>query len=335
MDFTLVLASLPLALGVVMLGLGLGLTLDDFRRVSRHPKTVVVALVCQIVLLPAICFGLVLAFQLPAELAVGLMLVAASPGGPTANLYSHLFGGNVALNITLTAASSMLVVITLPVVVNLAAGYFLTDAAAVGLRPDKVLQVFTIVLVPVAIGMLLRARAPKVAQRLNRPVQVLSVVVLLSVISAVLYGQRGNLVDNFLSVGLAALVFNIVSLLVGYGVPRLADVDHRTAVAAGFEIGIHNTALAITVALSPALLNSAEMAIPGVVYGIVMFFTAAGFGWFTTRRAQLTPSPVTVGGSAAGQQPNVLRLGAHPAFPGAEQHDQSSARKLSARRAKR
>ncbi|MDT3439477.1 MULTISPECIES: bile acid:sodium symporter family protein [unclassified Pseudofrankia] len=300
MDSAVILASLPFALGIVMLGLGLGLTVDDFRRVGRHPKAVGVALLCQVVLLPAICFGLALAFRLPPELAVGLILVAASPGGPTANLYSHLFGGNVALNITLTATNSVLVVVTLPIVVNLSAEYFLADEAAIGLRFDKMLQVFTIVLVPVAIGMLVRARAPKMAQRLNRPVQVLSVVVLVGVIFAVLFGQRENLADYFLSVGLAVLVFNIVSLLIGYGVPRLADVDHRAAIAAGFEVGIHNTALALTVALSPALLNSAEMAIPSVVYGIVMFFTAAGFGWLITRRVQPGPVPLTIPGDARG-----------------------------------
>lgn len=287
----MVLASLPVALGIVMLGLGLGLSLDDFRRVGQHPKAVAAALLCQVVLLPVICFGVVLAFQLPAELAVGLILVAASPGGPTANLYSHLFGGNVALNITLTATNSVLVVVTLPIVVNLSAGYFLAEGAAIGLQFDKMLQVFTLVLVPVAIGMLMRAWAPGVARRLHRPVQVMSVVVLVGVISAVLWGQWANLADHFLSVGLAVLVFNVVSLLIGYGVPRLADVDRRAAIAAGFEIGIHNTALALTVAVSPALLNSSEMAIPSVVYGIVMFFTAAGFGWLNTRRAQVTAYP--------------------------------------------
>ncbi|MFG1708408.1 bile acid:sodium symporter family protein [Nonomuraea sp. M3C6] len=288
MDSPVILASLPFAVGIVMLGLGLSLTLDDFRRVGQYPKAAMVALLCQLVLLPAICFGLVLAFRLPPELAVGMLLVSASPGGPTANLFSHLFGGNVALNVTLTATNSVLAVITLPIVVNLSAGYFLPDAAALGLQFDKMLQVFVMVLVPVAIGMLVRARAPEVAQRLNLPVRALSVVVLVVVIFAVLYGERENLVDYFVSVGLAALVFNIVSLLIGYGVPRLAGVDHRAATAAGFEIGIHNTALAITVGLSPALLNSAEIAIPGAVYGIVMFFTATGFGWLITRRARMS-----------------------------------------------
>ncbi|MFD1545898.1 bile acid:sodium symporter family protein [Nonomuraea guangzhouensis] len=286
MGSSLILGSLPFAIGIVMLGLGLSLTLDDFRRLGRYPKAAVVALLCQLVLLPAICFGLVLAFRLPPELAVGMLLVAASPGGPTANLYSHLFGGNVALNVTLTATNSVLSVVTLPIVVNLSAGYFLPGGAALGLQFDKMVQVFSMVVVPVAIGMLVRAWTPELARRLKLPVRVLSVVVLAGAIFAVLYAERENLVDYFVSVGIAALVFNIVSLLIGYGVPRLAGVDHRAAVAAGFEIGIHNTGLAITVALTPALLNSAEMAIPGAVYGIVMFFTATGFGYLITRRVR-------------------------------------------------
>jgi BASS family bile acid:Na+ symporter len=285
MGSALILSSLPFALGIVMLGLGLALTPDDFRRVARHPRAVAVALLAQVVLLPAICFVLVIAFQLRPELAVGLILVAASPGGPTANLFSHLFGGNVALSVTLTAINSVLVVVTLPIVVNLAVAYFVTDGAQVGLQLDKMAQVFTIVLVPVAIGMLIRAFRPGWARRMNRPVRVLSVIVLVTVISMVLLAERENLAAYFVAVGLAALAFNLVSLLVGFGLPRLAGVDHRSAVAAGFEIGIHNTALAITVALSPVLLDSAEMAIPGAVYGVIMFFTATGFGRIVSRRS--------------------------------------------------
>ena len=283
MDSALTLVGLPIALGIIMLGLGLGLTVDDFRRVGRHPKAAVLALLCQVVLLPAICFGLALAFGLPPELAVGLMLLAASPGGTTANLYSHLFGGHVALNITLTAINSILAVVTLPVVVNLSASYFLADGADIGLQFDKVVQVFAIVLIPVAIGMLIRSRAPGLAGRLDRPVRILSVVVLVAVIAGAVLKERENIADYFVSVGLAVLVFNLLSLFIGYGVPRLAGIDNRAAIATGFEVGIHNSTLAITIALSPALLNNAQMAVPGAVYGIVMFFTAAAFGWLVTR----------------------------------------------------
>ncbi|PZG16545.1 bile acid:sodium symporter [Micromonospora craterilacus] len=296
MDSALTLVGLPIALGIIMLGLGLGLTIADFRRVAQHPKAAVIALVCQVLLLPALCFGLVLGLGLPPELAVGMMLLAASPGGTTANLYSHLFGGHVALNITLTAINSVLAVVTLPIVVNLSASYFLADAASIGLQFDKVLQVFAIVLVPVAIGMLIRARVPNVAERLNRPVRILSVVVLVAVIAGAVLGERENIADYFVSVGLAVLAFNLLSLAIGYGVPRLAGVDRSAATAAGFEIGIHNSTLAITIALSPALLNSTQMAIPAAVYGIVMFFTAAAFGYLVTR---VGTRSVSAGGEAA------------------------------------
>ncbi|RIV39717.1 bile acid:sodium symporter family protein [Micromonospora radicis] len=283
MDSALTLIGLPVALGIIMLGLGLGLTVADFRRVAHHPKAAVIALVCQILLLPALCFGLVLAFGLPPALAVGMMLLAASPGGTTANLYSHLFGGHVALNITLTAINSVLAVFTLPIVVNLSAGYFLGDGRSLGLQFDKVLQVFAIVLVPVVVGMLIRSRWPRVAENLNRPVRILSVVVLVAVIAGAVLGDRDNLADYFVSVGLAVLAFNVLSLAIGYGVPRLAGVERSAAKAAGFEIGIHNSTLAITIALSPALLDDTQMAVPAAVYGIVMFFTAAAFGYLVNR----------------------------------------------------
>ena len=283
MDSALTTIGLPIALGIIMLGLGLGLAPEDFRLVARHPKAAIIALVCQLIVLPVLCFGIVLAFDLPPELAVGMMLLAASPGGTTANLYSHLFGGHVALNISLTAINSVLSVLTLPIVVNLSAGHFLGDAAGIGLQLDKALQVFAIVLVPVAIGMVVRAYAPAVAARLDRPVRILSAVVLVVVIIGAVLGERENIADYFVAVGLAVLTFNVLSLAIGYGVPRLLGVERREAVAAGFEIGIHNSTLAITIALSPALLNSTEMAIPGAVYGIVMFFTAAAFGYLVTR----------------------------------------------------
>ncbi|HEX6872798.1 MAG TPA: bile acid:sodium symporter family protein [Micromonosporaceae bacterium] len=283
MDSALTLIGLPVALAIVMLGLGLGLTVNDFRRVLQFPKAAIVALLCQIVLLPGACFGIVVAFDLAPELAVGMMLLAASPGGTTANLYSHLFGGHVALNVTLTAINSVLAVVTLPIVVNLSAAHFLSEGASIGLQFDKVLQVFAIVLIPVAIGMAVRARVPGVADRLGRPVKIVSVVVLVAVIAGAVVKEREHILGYFVAVGLAVLAFNLLSLIVGYGAPRLAGVDRAAATATGFEIGIHNSTLAITIALSPALLNSSEMAIPAAVYGIVMFITAAGFGFLVTR----------------------------------------------------
>lgn len=279
MDSVLTTVFLPVALGVVMLGLGLGLTTADFRRILVYPKAVIVALICQLFLLPALCFGLVLAFDLSPALAIGMMLLAASPGGTTANLYSHLFGGNVALNISLTAVNSVLAVVTLPVVVNLSLGYFDSSGGSVGLQFDKVLQVFAIVLLPVVLGMMVRRWRPGFADRMDRPVRALSVVVLVAVIAGTVISERENIVDYFLAVGAVVVVFNVLSLAVGYLVPRLAKVRRAEAGAAAFEIGIHNATLAITVAVSPSLLGNAEMAVPAAVYGLVMFATATGFGY--------------------------------------------------------
>ena len=290
MDSALTTVLLPLALAVVMLGLGLSLTVDDFRRVGRQPRAVVVALGCQLVLLPALCFGLVLAFDLSPLLAVGMMLLAASPGGTTANLFSHLYGGDVALNITLTALNSVIAVATLPIVTNLAFAYFEPDTGdgSVGLQLGKTLQVFAIVLVPVAIGMLVRNRAPSFADRMDRPVRILSVVVLAAVIIGTIVAERDNVAEYFGSVGLVSLVFCLASLGLGYGVPRLLDVEHRQALASSMEVGIHNSTLAIAIAVS--VLGEVTLAVPAAVYAIVMFPTAAIVGKLIAR-AGSTPTP--------------------------------------------
>ena len=156
-DSVLTSVLLPIALAIIMLGLGLTLTVADFARVLRMPKAVLIALGTQVILLPLICFGLVKLFDLEPALAAGMMLLAASPGGTTANLFSHLAGGDVALNVSLTAVNSVLAVVTLPIVVNLSLDHFLGEGQ-IGLQPAKMLQVFAIVLVPVALGMLLRAK---------------------------------------------------------------------------------------------------------------------------------------------------------------------------------
>jgi len=291
MDSVLTQVLLPVALGIVMLGLGLGLVVADFRRVVAFPKVVVVALVCQVVLLPVVCFGLVLALDLSPVLAVGMMLLAASPGGTTANLYSHLFGGNVALNVTLTAVNSVLAVFTLPIVVNLSLDHFLSGTGQVGLQFDKVLQVFAIVLVPVALGMLIRSRRREFAERMQRPVRILSVAVLVLVITGLIIQERDNLADSFGSAGLAALAFNLISLTVGYLAPRLAKVGRPESVAVAMEVGIHNGTLAIVIATT--LLNSTEIAVPAAVYSLIMFFTAAGFGYLVRPR---TAEKAEVGG---------------------------------------
>jgi BASS family bile acid:Na+ symporter len=271
---------LPIALGIIMLGLGLSLTLADFARVVKFPKPVLIGLACQLLLLPLVCFFLAKAFGLAPALAVGLMLLAASPGGTTANLYSHLAHGDVALNITLTAVNSVIAVLTMPLIVNLSLAYFMEGDQALPLQFTKVVQVFVIVLGPVAIGIWIRSRFPGFAARMEKPVKIISALFLLIIIILAVVKDWQTFVDYAPLVGGAALAFNLISLAVGYWVPRLFKLSLRQSIAIGMEIGIHNGTLAIALALSPMLLNNATMSIPAAIYSIIMFFTAAAFGWW-------------------------------------------------------
>ena len=294
MDSPLTSVALPAALALIMFGLGLSLTVADFARIGRSPKAVIIALVLQLLVLPAVCFALVIGFDLPPLLAVGLVLLAASPGGTTANLFSHLFRGDVALNITLTAVNSLIAVVTLPVLTNLAIDWFEPEGAAdLGLQFGKTLQVFAIVLVPVALGMLVRARATAFADRMDRPVRIASAVVLALVIVGTIVAEREKIAGYIADVGLPALLFCLISLTLGFVVPRALGVGRRQAIASAFEIGVHNGTLAITIAIS--VLESTELAVPAAVYSVIMFPAAAVFGWAITRTSDRSEAESSAG----------------------------------------
>ena len=288
MGSALTTIGLPVALGIIMFGLGLSLTLGDFARIAKHPKAVIIALACQLILLPAICFGLVLLFRLPPVLAVGMMLLAASPGGTTANMYSHLFRGDIALNISLTAINSVISVVTLPLLVNLSIGYFRPGGGQLGIEVVEALKVFAIVLIPVALGMLVRKLRPSFADAMDKPVRIASVIILVIVIAGAVASNLKPLLDNIAALAGITVLFCVLSLTVGFLVPRLLRVSRPQAVASSFEIGIHNATLAIVIAQS--VLGNFEMSLPGAVYGVLMFFIAAAFGFLIARRTVREPA---------------------------------------------
>jgi BASS family bile acid:Na+ symporter len=279
---------LPIALGIIMLGLGLSLTLADFKRVLVYPRAILVGLVTQTLLLPLICFGLASTTGLTPELAVGLMLLAASPGGATANLYSHLAKGDVALNITLTAVNSLLSLITLPLLVNFSLMHFLGEGQYIPPQFKKIVEVASIILIPVTLGMFIRSRSQSFAEKMNKPVRIASVVILAGLIVAALLKDRNNVAQYFAQVGVAALLFNIASMLIGYYLPLLFQVTRKQAIAIGMEIGIHNGTLAIFIAFN--VLNNPTMSIPPAIYSLIMFFTAGIFGWFLARKEETQAS---------------------------------------------
>ncbi|MEU6587329.1 bile acid:sodium symporter family protein [Nocardia sp. NPDC046763] len=299
MGSTIFAVFLPLALALVMFGLGLTLTVGDFVRVLRYPKAAVVALLCQMVLLPVVCFGLIYLFRLEGALAVGMLLLAASPGGPSANLFSHIAGGNVALNITLTAINSVLAVFTMPLIVALAFSRFMDGDGSFGLRPDKFAQVFAIVLVPVVVGMLVHHRFTAWSERMRGNVKILSIVVLALVVLAAVAKNFDTLTENIGKLASLSLLFAVISLGVGYFVPRLFRVDADQAIASAMEIGIHNGAIAIAVAGS--VLHNNTIAVPGAVYGVLMNVPAAIAAYLLAKYVR-TERPVSVSGAAVHDQ---------------------------------
>lgn len=273
---------LPLSLGIIMLGLGLSLTLADFTRVVRYPKAAIIGLTIQMLVLTSAAFLIAVVFQLPPELAVGLLLLAAAPGGATANVYSHLAHGDVALNITLTAVNSALSLLTLPFIVTFALQYFMASDQYVPPPFRKIIEVGLIIVLPVVIGMLVRQFAPRFAAKMEKPIRIFSVLLLALLVMLAVAQSWEVLVKYFAVVGFACLVFNLVSMAVGYAVPLALKLPEKQAIAISMEIGIHNGTLAIYIALN--VLNNGTMGVPAAIYSLIMFVTAGVFAWWLNRR---------------------------------------------------
>jgi BASS family bile acid:Na+ symporter len=265
-----------------MLGLGLSLTIADFQRVVKFPKVIFIGLFCQMIILPVVCFSIAKGFGLAPELAVGLMLLAASPGGSTANLFSHLANGDVALNISLTAFNSILSILMLPLIVNFSIDYFMESGQVVPLQFKKIIEVFAIVLVPVGIGMIVNAKNPSISIKLEKPVKILSAIFLVLIIVSAIIKEKAHIVEYFQQIGIPALLFNVLSLGIGYFIPRMLRIGKKQAIAIGMEIGIHNGTMAIFIATT--VLNNSVMSIPPAIYSLIMFVTAGIFGYFVSKK---------------------------------------------------
>ncbi|WP_180117632.1 bile acid:sodium symporter family protein [Acinetobacter sp. YH12096] len=282
MDSGLFAFFLPIALAIMMMGLGLELSVKDFLRVGRYPKVIFIALFTQLILLTSIAFFLCKLLELPPLLSVGLMLLAASPGGPTANLFSYLYKGDVALNISLTAINSVVSCFTLPFIVNLSILHFVGESTSIGMPIDKITHVFLIILIPVCFGMFIRNSLPTIAYHINKPMRMLSIFLLILIFTLAVLREQSNIITYFASVGIATCLLCFSGLFLGYLIPFLAGVPEKQARACTFEIGIHNTSIALTIALS--VLENTTVAIPAGVYSIFMYLLATLFGFILTRR---------------------------------------------------
>jgi BASS family bile acid:Na+ symporter len=271
--FTSVL--LPLALATVMLGMGLSLVPADFQRIARYPKAVAVGTVCQILVLPLIGALITLVVPMQPAIAVGLIVLAACPGGPSSNLATYLARGDVALSVTLTAVNSVLTVVTIPLVANLALQVFLGQRAAIALPiGSTMLQIFLITLLPIAIGMAIRHRYPNTARRLETHMSRLAVGLLALLIVLLLIKEGSKLPGFLVQVGIGVVLLNLLTMLTGFWVARLLRLPLAQQICIAIEVGIQNGTLAI--AITAGLLNNPDMAVPAAVYSLLMYIT--GFG---------------------------------------------------------
>ncbi|WP_211942136.1 bile acid:sodium symporter family protein [Cylindrospermopsis raciborskii] len=263
---------LPIALGTMMLGMGLSLVPEDFQRVGKYPKAVAIGLVSQLFILPLI--GLAIAKLVPMEpaIATGLMILALCPGGVSSNLVTFLAMGDVALSVTLTALSSLITVFTIPIFANLASQHFFGQGAVVELPIWTTIgQIFAITFLPIIIGMSIRQFVPKLSTKIEK-ITSISATVLLAVIILLLIIKEWSRLPNFIfQVGIGVLLLNTLSMAAGFYLSKLFNLNYKQQICISIEVGMQNGTLAI--AITAGLLNNPDMAIPGAIYSLLMYLT--------------------------------------------------------------
>jgi bile acid:Na+ symporter, BASS family len=271
---------LPAAIAVIMFSLGLTLTRADFRRVLVAPRGVAIGMLNLALISPLLAFTMAELFDLPPELAVGLVLLGASPGGMMANMLTHLSRGDTALSVTMTAISSVGAMITVPLFLGLSTDHFgatgLGDVSMVGV----VARVFAITIVPVAIGMELRRRRPQRVEAVYPRVRRASLGLFAVVVIGAIASEYDTVAESLAEVAGAALALNVAAMTISFAISKLARLDDRQSTAIALELGIHNSALAIAVGASLA----AEVTIPAAVYSSFMLVTGGAFAWAMSRR---------------------------------------------------
>lgn len=263
---------LPLALFLIMLGMGLSLRIGDFKRVAEVPKSAAVGLFCQLVLLPATAFALIYGFGLTGGLAVGLLLIAACPGGVTSNLITHVSRGDTALSITLTALNSFITVFTIPFIVGYGLEHFMDTSRAIELPVFKTIaQVVGITVLPVSIGMFIRHKNVEFAEKMERPSRIASTVIFILITVGIIVANKKTIQDHFVALAGVTLALNVITMFFGFGASKMAKLGSAQVRTIAIEAGIQNGTLAIVIATS--ILKQPDMALPGGIYSLIMFAT--------------------------------------------------------------
>jgi len=288
----LVQIGLPIALAIIMAGVGLTLRPRDFHNVVYYPKALVFGSIGQILVLPAAAFALAYLLRLPPMIAVGLVVIAACPGGTTSNVFAFLAKCNLALSILMTAVASMVTVFSIPLFTNLALRLFTDQAIEAPLRLPvipTVLMLLMIIFVPVMLGMTIRARNVHLAGQLEGIVGAFGMLVLVSLVAMIVYQTRNHLGELLVQAGPAVIALNLAGIALGLLAAKIAGRDRVIGLTLAIELGIKNSTIGLMVTLT--LLESAEIAMPAAIYGLLMYFSAAAMVFYGRKMAgaRLTP----------------------------------------------
>ncbi|VAW11563.1 Sodium/bile acid symporter family [hydrothermal vent metagenome] len=278
---------LPLSLAIIMLGMGMTLIPADFTRIAKYPKAILIGLTNQLIILPLIGFSLAIAFNLEPIMAVGIMILAACPGGPTSNLITQVCKGNIALSVTLTAIASFVSILTIPFILSYALDYFSTGTGVTIKLPilDTVLQIMVITVIPISIGMAIRRFKPVFAHKMEKPMRTASTVIFILVFIAIIAANYSLIGNAMKRVGLVTLLLNIATMGLGYLTARIFKLNLKSTISITIESGIQNGTLAFVIATT--IMNNMEMAIPTAAYSIWMFITGGFLMWFLGKRHEV------------------------------------------------
>ncbi len=282
----LINVGLPISLAIIMLSLGIGLEAADFRRVLARGYPFAIGAISQVVLIPLAAFATVTLFGLPAEIAVGVMLLSFCPGGVTSNILAKFAKGDVALSVSLTAVISLLSIVTVPILAAWSIDHFMGEAAPKVSISALATALFLITTLPVAIGVAIRHFARGFAIWVDGPLSTLASILFVLIVAAALAGNWQFFIQNLSSIGAALIALNVALLLIGLGLARIANLTWSEAKTISVETGIQNSAMGITLAalITGTTTGFSPLAVPAAVYGITMYVVVTPFIlWFRSR----------------------------------------------------
>ena len=264
---------LPLALAFIMFGMGLSLTIQDFTRLWKTPIAIGAGLLGQIILMPLIAFSICVLFELDAALAVGLMILAACPGGTLSNVFSQLAKANLALSVSLTAISTFICVFSTPFIIQFAVNYFSGDKIIAFSILETAIGLFVVTLVPVIIGISIRHKFTLWAEKAEVYFRRFSLFFMVAMIIALVIKERALLISSFEQVFFACLALNLITVMLGLLMAKIFSLSLTDALTLAIEVGIQNATLAILIAIS--FLHAPEFAVSAGVYGLAMYIGPA------------------------------------------------------------